>query len=116
MNRNQTGKLAIQANELKSSIDVDKSIDKLTNQTASSPNVQFKKLSSINLIDEQLLTSFYIVCSFLICVHILIHYCFARQDVREALKSMIIKTFCLYACDCCFKRCFKRRCCNQMNW
>ena len=66
----------------------------------------------IGLLDEQLLSALYLVCSFLLCAHILVHYCFARKDVREALKSLLVKTFCLYACDCCFQR---RRCCNTQN-
>lgn len=86
-----------------------------TNQTleiAGSVSMKASTQNHTGLFDEQLLASLYLVCTFLLCGHILVHYCFARKDVREALKSMFVKTFCLYACDCCFKR---RRCCNTQN-
>lgn len=103
----------IQANELRSSPSMgesrfDKDIKLDFKAENNHTNVQFKKLNP-TLIDEQWLISIYLFCTFLLAGHILLHYCFARKDIREALKSFLVKTFCLYACDCCMSN---RRCCN----
>lgn len=86
-----------------------RSADRL-NQTLES--VSMKASTKTGGLFGDLMPALYLVCSFLLCGHILVHYCFARKDVREALKSLLVKTFCLYACDCCFQR---RRCCNTQN-
>lgn len=103
--QNKSLKNDIQANELRAHLDE----PNLGNQTAGqSTNVRSTKLKNDYLFDEQVLTSVYLVCTFLLCGHILVHYCLSRKDVLEALKSFLVRTFCLYACDC-FKR---SRCCN----
>lgn len=110
-----SGATGNQTDQLKSGLKHDRMVGS-TNQTLESPGSVSMRASTPGnaggLFDEQLLASLYLVCTFLLCGHILVHYCFARKDVREALKSMFVKTFCLYACDCCFKR---RRCCNTQN-